>query len=160
MNSTTVVAIAGILGTLLAPYITGRVQRRLVKVDRVLDRRIDAYADLLDVTRQIRENAQFWSAVPLAHLQEPPINRIRALDARICVVGSDQVREATDRFARASTEFYMKLGPARQRDAVVYEAHGDSVETIADRMGLGKVADELKAIASELESIIQVEMRL
>ncbi len=47
MDSTTLVAIAGIAGTLLAPIIAGRMQRSLLRADRVLDRRLDAYVDLL-----------------------------------------------------------------------------------------------------------------
>lgn len=78
MNSTTIVAVAGIAGTLLAPVIASRIQRGLIKVDRITDRRIDAYADLLEVAGHIRENAQTWSSIPLADLPEPPTDRRRA----------------------------------------------------------------------------------
>jgi len=161
VDSTTLVAIAGIAGTLLAPIIAGRMQRSLLRADRVLDRRLDAYVDLLEVAGHLHENAQTWSAVPLAKLQGPPVDRIRALDARVRVVGSDSVREAMDRVATLGSRFQRELFSAQLEEARVQrENEGDSGKAVLARMGLGTLADEMTKAIEELESRIRAEMKV
>jgi hypothetical protein len=86
MDEALVLGLAGIgatlVGTLVAPIVAGRLQRAALRADRILDRRLDVYVDLLETAGHLHDNAQTWSAIPLADLQEPPTERIRALDAR------------------------------------------------------------------------------
>lgn len=79
VDATTVVALAGIGGTLLAPLLTGWVRHRHARAERLLDARIEVYADLMDVAATTADNAQTWSAMPLADLTEPDnthLNRV------------------------------------------------------------------------------------
>ena len=158
------VAIVGVVGTLLgavagavlAPWASGRAERRL----RILDRRLDTYADLLEVAGHMRDNAQTLASAPLANLPDPPVDRVRSLDARIRVVGSDRVREATDRVAILSTRFHSELFLARPRETrIIDSGEVDTSETIKARMGLGRIADEMTEAIKELESRIRSEMK-
>lgn len=165
MESAVVLGLAGmgatLLGTLLAPLVTGRLQRAALKADRILDRRLDAYVDLLETAGHLYENAQTWSAIPLADLQEPPTERIRGIDARIRVVGSDEVREAMLHVSRLLSRFSRELFPARLRhERNRRENQADTAEAIAARMGLGDIADEMTGALEELEARIRTEMRV
>ena len=164
-GGTVTVAIVGVVGTLLgavvgavlAPWASGRTERRL----RILDRRLDTYADLLEVAGHMRDNAQTLASVPLANLPDPPVDRVRSMDARIRVVGSDRVREATDRVAILSNQFQRDLFLARPREARVKDSGVvDTPETIKARMDLGAIADQMTEAIKELESRIRSEMRI
>ncbi|MGZ5295696.1 MAG: hypothetical protein ACXWYT_02125 [Actinomycetota bacterium] len=119
MDTTVAVAIAGIAGTLAAavaaPWVAGRVQRAAVKEARIHAARLEAYVDLLQVTGQLVENFQTWSAIPLAEVEGPSPERVRSIDARIRVVGSDAVAEATKEFAALSSRFFADHFRARLR---------------------------------------------
>lgn len=158
------IAIVGVVGTLLgaivgavlAPWVSGRVERQ----HRILDRRLDAYADLLEVAGHMRDNAQTWASIPLATLEDPSADRVRSMDALIRVVGSDPVREATERVATLTTRFHTDLFLARPREARVHDSGEiDTPETMRARMDLGRVADELSEAIQELESRIRNEMQ-
>lgn len=149
--------LGAIVGAVIAPWVSSRMERR----NRILDRRLDAYADLLEVAGVIHHNAQTWSSIPLANPEEPPTDRIRSMDARIRVVGSDSVREATERMARLATRFQADLFRARLREARVQDGgEEDASETLRARMQLGAIADEMSEAVKELESRIRLEMKI
>lgn len=107
------------------------------------------------------DNAQTWASIPLANLPDPPVDRVRSMDARVRVVGSDRVREATHRVAILSTRFHSDLCRARPGDARVKNSGDttDTSETIKARMDLGAIADEMTEAIKELESRIRSEMK-
>lgn len=159
-----VIAIVGVVGTLLgavvgavlAPWVSGRMERQ----QRILDRRLDAYADLLEVAGHMRDNAQTWASIPLARLEDPSADRVRSMDARIRVVGGDRVREATERVAMLATRFHADLFKARPREGRVLDSDEiDTPETMQARMDLGRLADELSEAIRELESRIRNDMK-
>lgn len=154
------IAAAGIAGTLLSPVIAGRAQRTALREERILDRRLDAYIDLLETARHLHENAQTWSAIPLAQLEEPPGERLRLIDARIRTVGSKKVFDAMHEVARLLARFQRDLWPARLRHQRDEQAKTLSVEAVAARVGLGGIADEITSALEKLESTIRKEMKL
>lgn len=161
----TVIAIAGIGGTLLAsvlsPIVAGRAQRAALRDERILDRRLDAYTDLLETLRHLHENAQEWSALPLSDLEEPPSERLGEIDARMRTVASDEVRQAMLAVTRPLARFQRELWSARlrhQRDES--DTHADTVEAIAARIGLGKIADEVTTAIDNLEATIRKELKI
>lgn len=160
MNEVLILGLAGIAGTLLSPIVAGRAQRANIREDRILDRRLSIYAELLEATQQLHDNAQTWSAVPLAELPEPPSERLRKVDAEVKVVGSDNVREAMRDAARLTIAFQRELFTARLKAARVQRENlGDSPEAIRARMELGGIADELTPVLDKLEAAIRAEMR-
>lgn len=165
MDGTIVLGLAGILatllGSLLAPLVTGHLQRAALMADRIANRRLDAYVDLLETSGQLQENAQTWSAIPLSELQEPPTERLRAIDAQIRAVGSDEVREAMLNVSGLVSRFSRELFPARLRhEHDRREGQVDTVEAVAARLGLGGIADEMTAALEELEAQIRAEMKV
>jgi len=155
-------AVAGIAGTLLgvlvgavvAPWAGGRSERRL----HLLDRRWDAYTEALRVADQIRENAEFRSAIPFADLPELPADQVRDVDARIRVVGSADVRGATEDFAKASWRFNAQLFHARTMERAALRDHGDGDEAMTARMRLSEISDEMATAVDELEAAIRAEL--
>jgi hypothetical protein len=156
-------AVLGIAGTLLgavvgavvAPWASGRSERRL----RLLDRRLDAYTELLEVSGRLYENALARAIHPLADTADLSEDRVRALDARIRVVGSRAVRKATERFAGLSSRFFAELWQAQIAQRKVPPEDADSGEAVKARMALGKIADEMKAAGADLEAAIQRELK-
>jgi hypothetical protein len=156
------IAVVGVVGTLLgvfvgavvAPWASGRSERRL----HLLDRRWDAYTEALRVADQIRENAEFRSSIPFADLPELPSERVRDVDARIRVVGSADVRGATDDFARASWRFNAQLFHARTMERAALRDHGDGAEAMTARMRLAAISDEMTTAVDELEAAIRSEL--
>lgn len=152
--------VAGIAGTLTAPLVAGRVQRKAAKEDRVYAERIAVYVELLEVAGQLADNALTLSSIPLAELPEPADERMRAMFARLRVVGSDGVYKAAKEAADLSSRFYrdlvMSAAPAHRR--VLQEGVVDTQETIKARMGLGGVADKMQQAVVALEAAIRSEM--
>jgi hypothetical protein len=155
--------VAGVGGTLAAglfgPVITGRTQRSNLREDRLMDKRLTAFADLLETTRQFRDNAQHWSAIPLATLEEPKAERLRSITAQVRVVGSDKVVGAMDDVGLLMHEFLRELQPARNHHLRAREQGGESGDAIASRQTLGKVADQITTAVSKLEDAIRAEFR-
>jgi hypothetical protein len=146
LSSNQIIAIVGIGGTLagtivgavVAPWVGGRSERR----NRLLDRRIDAYADLLEVIGQIEENLEAWSATPMVDLPEPLTDRLRTIDAQIRVVGSDSVREMVSQISHLAFGFHDLRSAASSR-AVGIE--GDSAEAINRmRFAVNELADRIR----------------
>jgi hypothetical protein len=161
-TATVIVAALGIGGTLAASIIAGRMQRTTARDDRIRERRFAVYVDVLEVMGQFRENAQTWATFPDADVVEPSTDAIRSIDARIRVVGSDDVRAATDRVANLAQRFIADLFPARvlhERLRRQYKVV-DTDETIKARMALGGLVDEMTVALKELESKIRAEMKV
>ena len=163
MDTTTTVAIAGIAGTLtgalLGPVVSSWAQRRTLRADRLLERRLTSYVDLLATLEHVHSNIQTWSTYPLAELEEPALDHLRDLAAQVRVFASKHVRDRTDHTLELSARFYRALFGARQvheRDRGKKRA--DSAEAIKARLGLGAIADELTKAVKELESAIRREL--
>ncbi len=159
MDSTTVVAIVGILGTLIAPLVAGRVQRKAAKEDRVYAERVAVYVDLLEVVGHLADNAMTWSAVPLAELSEPDTERLRAVYARVRVVGSDRVFAASKKVSELSGDFMRDLWPARLRHHHDLSEGVGSGEAVQLRFALGRIADEFQSAVQDLETAVRREMK-
>jgi hypothetical protein len=152
--------VAGIVGTLTAPLVAGRVQRKAAKEDRVYAERIAVYVELLEVSGQVADNFMTWSAIPLADLPEPETERMRAMYARVRVVGSDPVYRAMKEVSDLTSQFVRDLLPARGLHARVREdgTAVDTPETIKARMDLGKIADATTKAVMALEAAVRKEM--
>jgi hypothetical protein len=154
--SVVVVGLAGIGGTLLAPWVAGRVQRRA----SVHAERIAVYSELMDVAGRLADNAQSWAALPLSDRPEPSDEQVRTLYARVRVVGSDAVLRAAKEVSGLSFDFVRELVPAQMRHASDREDGSvDSGEGIKMRLALGRIADDLQAAVTRLESAIRSEMK-
>lgn len=153
--------VATLVGTLLAPLVSGRLQRAALRTDRILERRLDAYVELLEIAGHLHENYQAMSAIPLADLPAPATERIRAIDARIRAVGSDGVREAMLQVSRLSSRFSRELFPARVRhERDRRDEQIDSAEAMAARLRLGSIVDEMTKALEELEAAVRAEMKM
>lgn len=136
------IAIAGIIGTLLAPLLHEVVRRRSVRDHEVLVRRMDTYADLLQATARFADNAQTWSAIPLADLEETEDEKLNRLLSEVRVHGSKAVYASTKRLSSALQEFNRRLWHARAQEVRMREAQEvDDVGSIRARMDAGKIAD-------------------
>jgi len=157
--SATVIAVAGIIGTLSSPMLAERMKRRSARGDRQHDRRLTLYADLMQATAKIADNARSWSAMPLAELDEPEDSFLDRMFAQVRVVASDQVRDQTLRFQGSAGAFNRRLLNVRALHRRVYEAgDGDSGEAIQSRFQLGGLADEVVDDFKRLESTVRREM--
>jgi hypothetical protein len=156
-------ALAAILSTLAAaifvPLVSGYLQRKIARDSQIRDRRLDAYAELLEVLQHLVDNAQYWSSLPQAEgLSEPSEERLRSITSRIRVVGSERVWDKTQEAAAIWGRFLSDLFPARlKHDRVRRETGGDTVETIGARLELGKLADQLRAAVKEIEEQVRTE---
>ena len=156
--SATIIAVAGIVGTLLAPIVTEQVKRRSAREDRQHDRRLAVYADLLHVTAKTADNAQNWASTPLAELDEHEDEFLNRMLAQVRVVASTQVRDQTLAFQSAALVFYRRLSEAKLLHRRVQQVgDGDSVEASQTRMHLAGLADELVELFKQLEDVVRRE---
>jgi hypothetical protein len=123
-------ALVGILSTLaaaiLVPLVSGYLQRKVARDSQIRDRRLDAYAELLEVTQHLVDNARYWSSLPQAEgLSEPSEERLRNIMSRVRVVGSKRVWEMTQEATAIWSRFLSDLFPARmEHDRVRSETGG------------------------------------
>jgi type II secretory pathway pseudopilin PulG len=165
-DGTVVLAIAGIAGTLLAailsPLVAGRVQRKARKAELMMKQRLSAYTDLLEICRYVRDNLQTRATFPLANdIDDPSVEDLRRIEARIRVAGSDRVREAMNRVSNLASRFGADLFPAQlQARRAQLEELGDTEDTIRARFHLGGIADEVANAVNDLEAVIRKETRV
>jgi hypothetical protein len=156
--SATIIAVAGIVGTLSAPVITELVKRRSAREDRQHDRRLAIYADLLHATAKTADNAQNWASVPLAELDQHDDEFLNRMLAQVRVVASAQVRDETLAFQHLAVAFHRGLDEARLLHKRILDAgDGDTGEAIQSRVRLGKLAAELFEQFKQLEEAVRRE---
>lgn len=159
MDATTIVALAGIFGTLLAPLLTGWLRHRHARAERLLDARIEVYADLIGAAATTADNALTWSAIPLANLPEPDDDHLNQVFARLRVVASQEVYKAAMDFKRDVSAFHHALRSARIHAARVREdGEIDDVRSIGTRMDAGEVADVVAVGFRRIEDAVRREV--
>lgn len=155
--SATIIAIAGIVGTLSAPIIAESVKRRSARQDRQYDRRLTVYADLLQATAKTADNARNWASVPLAELDQHDDEFLDRILTQVRVVANAEVRDQTLAFQRAASVFHRRLSEAQLIHRRVQDGGGDSGEAIKARVQLAKLAYELVEIFRRLEEAVRKE---
>ncbi len=152
----TVVAVVAIIASFLSPLVTERMRRMSAREERLLTERLSVYGELLEAVGRIADNAQTWAAVPQASLDEPGQDELGRIDARVRVLGSEQVRADTEHFRIASIRFAQSLFQARgvhdHRDAVGAD---ETPETIRARMNLGTLAEDLWRLRVKVEESVR-----
>jgi hypothetical protein len=132
VDATTVVAVAGIAGTLAAsiisPLVAGKNQRRTLREEH----RITAYADLLKAARQLHSNAETWKSDPYTDLEEPSTDDIRSMEAWVRLLGSDPVVSATSKVAeiRSQIDEARRAEPEREALASLAAEMTDAVQRL------------------------------
>ena len=160
LDATTVVAIAGIggtlLGTLLSPVLAEKMRRSGARQEQLRAARLELYAELLEVTARLADNAMTWSALPRADLKETQNARLDRIIARVRTLGSDEVRNHVAELSRTAQEFNRRLYGARDLERIA-ESEGavDSAAGIQARMQLGGLADRLRDLHHTLEEDVR-----
>jgi hypothetical protein len=155
MSDTSIVALAGIggtalgalIGALVSPWAHGRIDRR----NRLLDRRIDAYADLLELVRTLHDNALVLATSPSATVEDPPKQRVDSMIARIRVIGSNEVHGRTNTIAELAFELHRKVYAASK----VHLEGASELRAEADRIELSAA---LTAAVEALQVTVRKEM--
>jgi hypothetical protein len=159
VNATVWVAVAGILGTLLAPLLAERVRRNSTRAEQLRAERLRVYADLLRVTAVLADNASTWSAIPLADLKETDDEELDRVFSEARVVASKPVYERLRELSRLATEFNRQLFWAKvQHQKVRDKDQVDDAESIVQRMSLGDVAGKMVRAHKQIEAAIRKEM--
>lgn len=163
MDATAWVGIAGLVTTLaaalVAPWLAERMRRESARREQIIAARLDIYADLLRVTARLADNAMTWSALPLADLKETDNDELDRVVARLRVVASHDVHTCLDQVSRLAGQFNRRLYEAKiEHQAVRDEGNVDNTTTILHRVGLGEIADSLRAAHKELEAVIRKEI--
>ncbi|MFE0130184.1 hypothetical protein ACFWY6_01080 [Streptomyces sp. NPDC059037] len=158
---TAITGIAGIAGTALAPIVVERMRRKSVRLEQLTGQRLAVYADLLRVTARIVDNADFWSSVPVADLEQADPNELDRVMSQVQVVASKDVQEAVKGFSSTVHEFNRKL------DLIVRPYHeklvgGEAVDSelaIRQRMDLGTLADAIRSGYKEVEKKVRSDLK-
>jgi hypothetical protein len=163
VDKTAWVAIAGISATLIAgilgPLLAERMRRESARLERLLGRRLDVYADLLRASARLADNSMTWSAIPLADLKETDDEELDRLVSQVRVVASKDVYQQLQALAGRAHEFNQllfqaKLHHNRLRDA----GKVDDDLSLRQRMSLGSIADEMRKEHKKLEATIRGEL--
>lgn len=105
MDATAWVAVAGIVGTVLAPLVLERMRRESARREHLLAHRTGAYADLLRVTAKLVDNAAQWAFTPTADLTQTDDEELNAIVARVRVVGSPRLFDKLKEFESETHKF-------------------------------------------------------
>lgn len=159
------IALIGMGSTLVAgfggPLILERMRRTTAHRDRVGDRRLNVYAEVLKATTSISENLMTWAGLPLADLDDPARADLDKMLGELRVVGSDAIYEQFSAFSPLVEKFHRNLMLARHDQALVRrEGHGDDEKSIRARMNLAELADAARECHVELEQLIRHEVRI
>jgi hypothetical protein len=161
LDATGWVAIAGIAGTLLAPLFGERMRRKSVRTEQLAAQRLVVYADLLTATARIVDNANEWSALPLADMKETEAGELDRLGGRVRVVASKAVYEDFKKLSSTTQKFnrflFLEVRPHHQR--IRAEGKVDDERSIQQRMRLGDIAHKIGESHQELEKKIREEMK-
>lgn len=160
MDETAWVAIAGILGTLLAPIVGERMRHKSERQMRLHDERVSTYGELLAAVSRLVENAVTRATFPLADdLSETDVEAFRRLVGRVSVVAGEDVRREIDRLTESFARHYTALYPAQAHHRYLErEAKVDDEKAIEQRMALADIADELRTIRDDLERAIRKDI--
>lgn len=161
MSETVVVAIVGIVGTLLAPVIAEGMRRNSAHITRMTDERIVAYTELLRATAQLADNAKTWTVSPSAELQETDDAELDRVISHVRVVASDGVHALLDELWTVTHLLRRHLHITRLFEAQIDENTHAEVRSQADdaRASLAEATDGLSDVHRRLESAIRNELR-
>lgn len=165
MDSTTAVAIAGIFGTVMAgalgPFIAEKMRRKSERDGRLLERRLDLYADMVRVAAKFADNVEIWGAAPLADLPDFDEDELNRIVSRIRVVGSDEMKAHVLDLMSCATDFYrplvMEVRPHAEQ--LRKEGKADDTESIQQRMALADVATRAREVFRKIEATARADWR-
>ena len=160
LDATTVIAVAGIAGTLLgtlaSPVVAERMRRSGARQDQLRVARLELYAEVLEVTARLADNAVTWSALPGADLTEVEDARLDRIVARVRTLASSDVRSHMTEMSSVINDFNRRLFAARNLERVAHEAGAvDSVPAAQARSQLADLADRLRTLFNQLEEDVR-----
>lgn len=164
LDATALVGIAGIVGTLaaaiFAPFAGEIARRKSVRKERLLERRLAAYEDLLRVGVRLVDNTMNQASTPEADFTEPDDNELNRLDGQVRLVASKDVAKHFKTLTQQLNKFKADLFRARMyHQSIRNESVVDDARALAQRMELGGEADEIRATYHELEAAIRKDVQ-
>jgi hypothetical protein len=166
LDATAWVGIVGIVGTLAAAIfapIAGEIARRKsVRKERLLERRLAAYADLLTVGVQFVDSTMNLASLPGADFSEPEANELNRLDGQIRLVASKSVRNHFKTFTEQLAKFRAAQFRAEFHHKAIRNSNdsgADDAQAIEQRMELGRMADAIRDTYHELEAAIRDDVQ-
>ena len=164
MDPTVWVAIAGIGGTLIgtvtSPLLAERMRRKSVRTEQLTGQQLEVYADLLNATSLLADNARDYSTMPLADLEEPDDDELNRLVSRARVVASKGVYRLLNKMQSQQAEFNRQLLLVARpyHDRLRREGKVDDSQAMALRMSLADVAGQIVESHKQIEATIRKEM--
>jgi hypothetical protein len=160
VDATAVIAVAGIagtlLGTLLSPVVAERMRRSGARQEQLRAARMELYAELLEVTARLADNAMTWAALPRAELQETEDARLDRILARVRTLASKDVRNHMAEISTVMHDFNRQLFAARDLERMAEKAGGtDSVPALQARSKLASLAERARGLHLQLEKDVR-----
>jgi hypothetical protein len=160
LDATALVAIAGIIGTLLAPVVGELVRRKSTRKERLDDQRSEAYTHLLSAGVQFVDNAMNLASIPGADFPEPATDELNRLEGQIRLVASKSVRNLFQTFSDQLAKFRAAQFQAQlHHQAVVKSGAADDAQGIQQRLELGRMAEAIRDTYHELEAAMRKDVQ-
>jgi hypothetical protein len=164
LDATALVAIAGIIGTLLAPVITEIVRRKSVRKERLLELRLEAYADVLKVGDRFVHNAIALASMNDVTIKEPDDDSINHLVGQVKLVASKDVAKHFSTFTERVSRFHVAVLMAKFNHRVLAARNPEDDSALegaksVDRVAFDRKVDAIREAYNELEAAIRKDVQ-
>ena len=159
MDSTAWVAVAGIIGTAVSPWVVERLRAKNARREQLTSMRLVIYADLLRVTARLAANATMWATYPAANLEEVDSDELDSLVSRAQVVSSKDVYQRFNELAQQIKAFQLF-----RVMSVLPHLHKMDVDAVDDQLSiqyrgrLGELVGIINATQGRIQDAIRNEM--
>lgn len=157
-----VVGVAGIVTAgIIGPVVVGWVQRRNDRAKHLVDRRSDAYLDMLDAVQRALQDAAAMAESPAIRIDpdHDDWNRtLRRADAAVRAFGSLDVRNSWRDLQRGFADYWPAVGEAVAVHATIPDGKVDTHQSIQARIILGRRLEQLRRVADELEGHVRNDL--
>ena len=169
MDATAWVAIAGIIGTLagalFAPFAGEIARRKSARKERLLDQRLEAYADVLRVGHRFVHNAIALAALhDVTTIKEPDDDSMNHLVGHVKLVASKDVAKHFKTFTEQVGRFHVAVLMAKINHRAIASRNAEDNSALegkrsVDRVDLGRKVDAIRTTYDELEAAIRRDVR-
>ena len=168
LDDTALVAIAGIVGTLaaaiFAPFAGEIARRKSARKERLLDERLETYADVLKVGHRFVHNAITLANMTAVTIKEPDDDAMNHLVGQMKLVASEDVAEHFKTFTEQVGRFHAEVLMARLNHRVLAAHNAEDNSALegaksVDRVEFGRKADAIRDAYNELETAIRKDVQ-